>query len=95
MSTSIHSVILMPSSTYQIFCKDGLSPLDLHHVEKLLNFGANIKAINCGAENEYAALHQAKADMYDLMRRNRFDRVKKADYQLAMNVNSEKIPKFE
>ena len=33
------------------------------NVGKIMNFGGKIKPVNCGPENEYAALYQAYYDM--------------------------------
>ena len=63
MSSSVHSIILLPGSTYQYFCKDGLSPLDVMQVGRIINFGGKIKAVDCGASKEYATLNQAIDDM--------------------------------
>ena len=52
----VHSVILLPGDTLRYFCEDGLSPLDIGNVGKILNFGGNIVPVNCGASNEYATL---------------------------------------
>ena len=63
--TSIHSMIILPGSVVRYFCKDGLSSLTVFNVERILNFGGEMKAVNCGAANEWLALHQAVFDMKD------------------------------
>ena len=52
----VHSVILLPGDHMRYFCKDGLSPLDVNNVGKILNFGGSIEAVDCGAQNEYVVL---------------------------------------
>ena len=64
-STMIHSVIILPGATVKYFCKDGLSSLTFYHIQQILNFGGKLKAINCGAGNEFTALYKAMHDMYD------------------------------
>ena len=63
MSTTIHSLIIEPGVTMTYVCVDGLSPLTKHHVAELLNFNGHLKAVNCGAEEEWATLYQAEIDM--------------------------------
>ena len=70
MSTTVHSLIIMPGEATNIYCKDGLSALDFYHVEQLFNFG-EIKFVDCGAENELVAFTEAK----DTMKRKWLDAV--------------------
>ena len=63
MSTKIHSAIVLPQGTLNIFCKDGMSPLDVNNVEHIWNFGGRIQFKDCGIENEWMALKQGEADM--------------------------------
>ena len=62
--TKIHQVIILQGGTVRYFCKDGLSSLDVMQVNKIMNFGGKIIPVNCGAENEFAALRQAYTSMY-------------------------------
>ena len=54
--TKIHQVIILQGGTVKFWCKDGLSSLDVLHVNKIMNFGGDMEAVNCGPENEYGAL---------------------------------------
>ena len=91
MSTTVHSLIIMPGKSTNIYCKDGLSALDFYHVEQLFNFG-EIKFVDCGAENEFVAF----ADASDSMTRKWRDVIYKKrslpkriidDYETAKNIN--------
>lgn len=63
MSTNVHSVLILPGSTFKLYCKDGLSPLDVNHIESVFNFGGTVKAVDCGMANQLVAFHQMWADM--------------------------------
>ena len=63
MSTVLHSAIILPGSTIKFFCTDGMSQSDIFNVQHVLNFGGNMKFVNCAANNEYVGLNQAVADM--------------------------------
>ena len=63
MSTSVNSLILVPGSTSVMYCKDGLSPIDVNHIKKFFNFGGNVVFNNCGASTQFSTLWKAKADM--------------------------------
>ena len=82
----VHSVILLPGNQLTYFCKDGLSPLDADNVGRILNFGGSIKAVDCGASNEFATLWQAVGDMNTLAV-STSDPVKKSDYESAYLTN--------
>ena len=56
MSTNINTTIILPGSYFNIFCKDGLSPLDVLHIKTIYNFGGNIKFQDCGGENQFDAI---------------------------------------
>ena len=62
---TIHSAIILPTSTVRFFCKDGLSPIDVLNIEHIYRFGGDMQFVNCGADNELVALWQAKLDMLD------------------------------
>ena len=47
----------------KVYCKDGLSPLTIHHIGLILNFGGELKPIDCGADNIYAMLNQSETSM--------------------------------
>ena len=64
MSTSIHSVLIMPGSTAYFFCKDGLSPLEVLRIKQVLNFGGNMRFINCGVKNEFTLIHESDIMMW-------------------------------
>ena len=49
MSTTVHTLLILPGSTMKFFCQDGLSPLEQMNIGKIFNFGGNLKPINCGA----------------------------------------------
>ena len=63
MSTETHSVIIMPGGTANLYCVDGLSPLEVQHIKTFLNFGGAINAVDCGPQNEYMMLWQAELNM--------------------------------
>ena len=77
-------------------CKDGLSILDVMHVENILNFGGNIKAVHCSAENEYATLRQAQGEMNALTSDPKYNRNSRRhqDYKLAYEENHKVLLKF-
>ena len=50
MSTSAHSVFLLPKGTLNVFCIDGLSAFEIENVKKFYNFGGNVTYNNCGPE---------------------------------------------
>ena len=56
MSTTIHQVIILPGQTVSVYCKDGLSAIDVLNIEHIYNFNGNMKFVNCGAPNQYVAL---------------------------------------
>ena len=60
---TIHSTIMLPGSTYEFVCVDGLSPLDVLNIEHIFHFGGDMRFVNCGADNEYVAMYQARDDM--------------------------------
>ena len=73
MSSSVHSIMLLPGSTLTVACTDGMSSLNILNVQKLFNFGntsmvgsGNIKFANCGIENQYSSLEIAEHNMFDL-----------------------------
>ena len=63
MSSSVHSAIILPGATTKLYCKDGLSPLDVQNIDKVINFGGSMKFINCTPANEYVGTMQALGDM--------------------------------
>ena len=63
MSSNVNSALILPGSTMNFFCKDGLSPLDVNHIQQVFNFGGNIKLVNCGVENTWVAFQEAQVDM--------------------------------
>ena len=65
MVTKVHQLVLLPGKTMQFFCKDGLSPATVFNIDLIYRFSGNLKFINCGTGNIYAALWQAKEDMYN------------------------------
>ena len=96
-STSVHTVIILPGDTVRYYCKDGLSPLNFHHVQEILNFGGNLKAVDCGAANEWVATNQAYRDMWARFFNNRdtYDQATKDDIAMAMNYDVGLLNKFE
>ena len=66
MSTELNSVLIVPGSTMNIFCKDGLSALDVYNIEHVYHFGGNMVFKDCGAPNEWVALNQSTEDMYHM-----------------------------
>ena len=65
MSFQIHQLLILKGSKVQIYCKDGLSSLDVYNIQHIFRLGGNIKFVNCGAANQYAAYSQAGFDMQD------------------------------
>ena len=62
MSTKVGQVIILPGSSFNAYCADGLSSFDKANIKHLFNFGGNIKMIDCGAENEWIAFNMASED---------------------------------
>ena len=65
MSTSLNSVIILPGSRADFYCADGLSPVDKQNIQKIFNFGGQLKFANCGVENMWVAFQLAKGTMQD------------------------------
>ena len=93
----VHSVILLPGNNLTYYCKDGLSPLDVQNIEHLLNFGGNIKAVDCGAGNEYVTLMQAMGDMMNMYfdAAQRKNETQQADFDAARIENQKSFAKFQ
>ena len=92
MSSTVHSVIMLPGSKIKLFCMDGLNPLDVQHIENIYNFGGAIKAVNCGVQNEWLALEQANASM-----KSKYDSShgrEKSDFYLALKTNWDSMKRF-
>ena len=62
-NTTIQSVILVPSSTFEIICSDGLSYNDIQNIKKIYNFGGNIKITECGGKIDEQVLYKSWSDM--------------------------------
>ena len=60
---SVHELILAPGNVANIYCKDGLTSLDVYEIKSIFNFGGEIKFVNCQPENMYVTLVQAYGDM--------------------------------
>ena len=90
MSSSVHSIILLPGSQFEYMCKDGLSPLEVQNVEHIFNFGGSMKAVNCSAEHEYTALRHARGDMWHLAGESELSHSSRLwkDFNLALDQNN-------
>ena len=82
-----------------IYCKDGLSALDVYNIEHIYHFGSgNLTFKDCGAANEWVALNQAYQDMYHawqtspMLSNDPKSPIK--DYHLAYEANAANIVKF-
>ena len=64
--TTVHNVILLPSSTLKIICSDGLSLNEIQKIKKIFNFGGKIEVKDCGPEVEEHVLHKSIGDMLAL-----------------------------
>ena len=93
MSTTIHSVIIEPGVTMTYVCVDGLSPLVKHKVAELLVFNGHLKAVDCGAGEEWVTLNQAYLDMTDLAHTTPEGDERK-DYLKALDENYEAFLEF-
>ena len=90
MSTTAHSVLILPGGFIQFYCKDGLSPYEVMNIQHFYNFGGNIKMVNCGVENEFAALDEAVFDMKQLMNQQNYFSQAHKDMEDAFKFNSVK-----
>ena len=63
MSTTAHSVFLLPRSNFRVICINGLSSIEAMQIEKFYNFGGNIHFENCGAVEQFATLAFAEKTM--------------------------------
>ena len=52
----VHSLIIVPGSTASLVCTNGLSPLDVMNIEKIMNFGGKYKFTDCSVGDQYVAL---------------------------------------
>ena len=96
MSTNLHQLLILPGSNVNIFCKDGLSSLDVDNVKKIFNFGGNIQMKNCGPQNEWEAINQSMDDMgveYFAIR-DGSNTTKIQDFKTAFNANEENAWKY-
>ena len=60
MSTSqIHQLLIRPGSKVNLVCKDGLSAATVYNIDKIYNFGGNLKFVDCGTPEIWAGLFQA------------------------------------
>ena len=66
MSTVVHSFFLGPYDTVRVFCKDGLSSLDIKNIEDIYDFGGKFQLIDCGVGYEDVVLHKAARTMGNL-----------------------------
>ena len=94
MSTHLHQLLLLPGNNVKLFCTDGISPLTVMNIQKIYNFGGNIKFKNCGASDEWIAMSQATDDMGSLAD-NTDDQRTKNDYMTAFTSDQENLNKFE
>ena len=94
MSTSVHSVVILPGSKMNLFCQDGLNPLEVQNIKKIFNFGGSIKATNCGAANEWVALEQAIVDMKERKKEIPAGRAR-LDAMIANAENYKKMDVFQ
>ena len=60
---NIHQAIILPGDQMSFYCRDGLSSIDVYHIEHIWNFGGVMKMVDCGPANQFVALHQAEDDM--------------------------------
>ena len=51
-----HEVIIAPGGTVTVHCKHGKTSFDVLKTEVLLNFGGDLKIIDCNAEETYVIL---------------------------------------
>ena len=94
MSSLIHSALVLPGSMLKFYCKDGLSPLDVDHIEKIFNFGGSIVAVDCGVLNEWVAYNQSFIDMKKEYKKAVAGTQKKDDFYKATVANVKQYQKF-
>ena len=97
MSSSVHQLVILPNGQTNVYCKDGLSPLDVMHIDSIFNFGGKMNFVDCGAVNHWTGLEQAVGDMVHhinaLKIRSRKSNVWK-DLNLALKLDIADINKF-
>ena len=94
MSTTVHQAIILPKGKLNVYCKDGLSAIDVLNIQHIYHFGGNFNFINCGADNEYAGLFQAKSDMNTMMLHKKAGSQAYRDFKTAVLLNSGDIKNF-
>ena len=96
MSTSIHQLIMLPGAQTNLFCKDGLLSTDVLQIKSIFRFGGYLNFINCGAQNEYVTLKQAKWNMFNLLHHHvdKANTQKYQDYHSAFEINENDMKKF-
>ena len=74
MLKHIHQVIIVPGSTVQLLCKDGLSAATVYNIDKIYHFGGKFKFVDCGAGAIDTGLRQAWSSMsgkyYDYVKKH-------------------------
>ena len=87
--------MVLHGGTVKFYCKDGLSSLTLMHIEQILNFGGKMKAVNCGAANQWVAINKPYDSMYKLRKKYSYGHEQmRMDIEKAMDQDKEKILAF-
>ena len=71
-----------------MLCSDGLSPMDVLHIQHIYNFGGKLDFVNCGPKNVYLGLIQSFSDMSDKWWDAKDGSQEKDDYFSAMNLDN-------
>ena len=59
MLTHIHQLIIPPNQTVRLLCRDGMSAATVVNIDRIYNFGGEVKFVECGAGAIWAGLEQA------------------------------------
>ena len=94
MSTNVHSAVILPGATMKVYCVDGMSALEVLNVQKLFNFGGQMKFENCGVPNVFGGLQDGATTLGNLANKFGISQIQKQDYEMAYVADATAVDHF-